>query len=255
MRRLLGSTRRALMAALVHWVFLAAVALAVVLLAAFVELSEALIHARSAPEDSLDILVLRFLAGLRRPWLNAIAVELTALGSPLVVALFTIVAPGLLRAFGDRRGAGLLVVASLASALLTNTLKGLLERPRPDVVSKLVHVASLSYPSGHSLASSAVYLTAALVVARHLPSTAHRIVALLSAAVLVLFIGASRVYLGVHYPSDVVAGIMVGTAWASLMAAALRMLDRRHAPKRAREETADPARCRCGRARARMLPR
>jgi len=234
------------MVALVHWVFLAAVALAVVLLAAFVELSEALIHTTSTPDDGLDIMVLRFLAGLRRPWLNAVAVELTALGSPLLVALFTVVAAGLLRAFGDRRGAGALVIASLASALLTSTLKGLLERPRPDVVSKLVHVASLSYPSGHSLASSAVYLTAALVVARHLPSTAHRIVALLSTSVLVLFIGASRVYLGVHYPSDVVAGILVGTACASLMAAALRMLERGNAPERQAGETSDHACCRRG---------
>ena len=241
MRRILGPTRKALMAALVHWVFLAAVALAVLLVAAFVELSEALIHARSAPEGGLDVLVLRFLAGLRRPWLNGVAVELTALGSPLLVALFTIVAAGLLRAFGDRLGAGLLVISSLAAALLTSTLKGLLERPRPDIVSKLVHVASLSYPSGHSLASSAVYLTAALVVARHLPSLAQRIVALVSAATLVLFIGASRVYLGVHYPSDVVAGILVGTAWASLTAAALRMLERRQRPQPLREGTSAPA--------------
>jgi undecaprenyl-diphosphatase len=124
-----------------------------------------------------------------------------------------------------------LITSSLAATLLTSTLKGLLERPRPDIVTKLVHVASLSYPSGHSLASAAVYLTAALVVARHLSSVGQRIAAISCSALIVLLIGASRVYLGVHYPSDVVAGILVGTAWASLMAAVLGILGRHHAPK------------------------
>ena len=227
-------TRTELVAAVVHWTFLVAVALALLLVGAFVELSEALVEARSAPPEGFDIQILRAMAELRRPSLNALAVELTALGSPLLVAIFTVVAAGLLHAFRDRRGAIVLIASSLAAALLTSTLKGLLERPRPDVVSKLVHVASLSYPSGHSLTSAAVYLTAALVVARHLSSFAQRVVAIALTAIVVLLIGASRVYLGVHYPSDVIAGILVGTAWASLMAATLRILAHHASPSPAR---------------------
>ena len=203
-----------------------AVGVALLFVAAFVELSEELHDADVEPTRLLgaDIGILRLVARLRRPWLNGIAMDLTALGSPVVVSLFTVALGALLLVKADRRGAGVLVVSSFASALLTIATKTFLERPRPEVVPRLVEVTGLSYPSGHSLASAAVYLTATLVVARHLARWKERLAAVASSATLVLLIGGSRVYLGVHYPSDVFGGILLGTAWALAMGVVLRRL-------------------------------
>lgn len=221
---------QALAAVVIRGATWALLALAALLLAAFVELTEELSNGRSAQNSGgLDADLLRWMAEFRRPWLNGVAIDLTALGSPLVVAPFTVAAAFLLLARRDRHGAALLLLSSLSSALMTALLKDLLERPRPEVVPRLVHVTSLSYPSGHSLASAAVYLTASLIVGRHLSSTAQRLACIGFTAAVVLLVGLSRVYFGIHYLSDVLGGILVGTAWALLMAASLRRL-RRTAP-------------------------
>jgi len=210
-----------------RWVSWAAVGIALVLVAGFVELSEELLDTEEQSTRLLgaDAAVLRLVAQIRRPWLNGVAMDLTALGSPIVVALFTVTLGAILLAKGDRRAATILVASSFASALLTSVTKSLLERPRPEIVPRLVEVTGLSYPSGHSLASAAVYLTAAFVVARHVPLVRERVAAVVFAAVLVFTIGVSRVYLGVHYPSDVFGGILLGTAWALVMGVVLRRLD------------------------------
>lgn len=211
-----------------RWVSLAAVGVALVLVAGFVELSEELLDREEQSPSLLgaDAAVLRLVARLRTPWLNGVAMDLTALGSPILVALFTVALSAILLVKRDRRGATILVITSFASALVTSVMKRLLERPRPEIVPRLVEVTGLSYPSGHSLASAAVYLTAAFVVARHVSLVRDRFAGVVFTAVLVLTIGASRVYLGVHYPSDVLGGILLGTAWALLMSVVVRRLDR-----------------------------
>ncbi len=211
-----------------RWGAWAAVGIALMFVAGFVELSEEVLGTEGNSEGLLgaDTVVLRFVARLRRPWLNGVAVDLTALGSPLLVALFTFCLGALLLARTDRAGAGVLVASSFTSGLLTVATKRLLERPRPDLVPKLVEVTGLSYPSGHSLASSAVYLTAAFVLTRHVDTLRERMAVVVFTATIVLLIGASRVYLGVHYPSDVLGGVLLGTALGLLMAAVLRRLDR-----------------------------
>jgi undecaprenyl-diphosphatase len=210
-----------------RWISWLAVGCALVLVAGFVELSEELLDTEepSSRLSSVDAAVLRFVLGVRVPWLNGVAMDLTALGSPVVVALVTIATAALLAASADRRGVTALVVSSFASAPLTMAMKSLIDRPRPDVIPPLVSVTGLSYPSGHALAAAATYLTAAFVVARHLHSPRQRIATIGFAGLLVLLIGGSRVYLGVHYPSDVFGGMLLGTAWALGMAAVLRRVD------------------------------
>lgn len=217
------------LAFLLRWSWWIAIGVALTLLAAFVELSEEVVAGSDEGSSLADVdaAVLQLAARLRHAWLNGIAMDLTAIGSPLVVALFTLTLGAFLVAKGDRRGAIVLAASSLASGLLTLAVKSILERPRPDVVPRLVEVTGLSYPSGHSLASAAVYVTAAFVVARHVPRLPERLVAVVFALTIVLMIGASRVYLGVHYASDVLGGVLLGTAWALLMAVVLRRLDSR----------------------------
>ena len=219
---------RGWLAFIVRWASWAAVGAALVLVAAFVELSEELVEPDENSTRLLgaDAAVLRSVAILRRPWLNGIAMDLTALGFPVIVALFTLALGALLLARVDKRGAIVLAITSFASAAMTLALKTLLERPRPEIVPRLVEVTGLSYPSGHSLASAAVYLTAAFVMARHLGLWSERAAGVAFSASVVVLIGSSRVYLGVHYPSDVLGGILVGSAWALLMAVVLRRIDR-----------------------------
>ncbi|HZU81833.1 MAG TPA: phosphatase PAP2 family protein [Polyangiaceae bacterium] len=210
-----------------RWASWIVVGLTLLLSAAFVELSNEVLE---GPADSgllsgIDRALLRFFVTARRPWLNGIVVELSALGSPVIVALFTFAVGTVLIVLRDRRGAAAIATASLASAVLTLALKAILERPRPEVVPRLVEVSSLSYPSGHSLASAAVYLTAAFVLVRHFARWGERFFVVACTAVLVGVVGVTRVYLGVHYPSDVAAGMLVGTSWALVTAVALRRFD------------------------------
>ncbi len=174
----------------------------------------------------LDRRILLAQLAIRRPWLNGIAVDLTALGSPLELALFTLVSTVLLARKRDLRGAGTMLLTSLYAALLTIVAKPVLGRQRPSVIPHLVEVLGRSYPSGHSLASSALYLTAAVIFARHFDKRRERLVLFAFVAFWVLLVAFSRIYLGVHYPTDVLGGLLAGTAWAAAARALLKRADR-----------------------------
>jgi undecaprenyl-diphosphatase len=106
------------------------------------------------------------------------------------------------------------LVAVSGGALLSSVLKATFNRPRPDVVAHLVQVSSASFPSGHSLISAVIYPTLGAVLASLSVQRRTKIYFILSAFVLMVLIGLSRMYLGVHYPSDVLAGWTVGLAWS-----------------------------------------
>jgi undecaprenyl-diphosphatase len=168
---------------------------------------------------SLDSTFLRAAASLRRGWMTGIAVDLTALGSATVLTLCTVTALIVLLAARDRGSAIQLSITAVGSAGLIGLLKQMLERDRPPVVSHLVEVTGFSYPSGHSLAAAAIYTTLAILACRAIAPGWPRGAVLSLAFVLVLAIGFSRVYLGVHYPSDVLAGLALGCGWAFLVTA------------------------------------
>jgi len=168
--------------------------------------------------SGVDSTILIGFAKVRTPWLTVVAVDLTALGSITLVVLVSTIALCVLLLLKDRMGALQLVAASVGAGILTTTIKNYIDRPRPETVTQLIQVSGLSYPSGHSLAAASLYLTVAILVCRHLERTGHQIAILAMTVGIILLVGMTRIYLGVHYPSDVASGISLGAAWALLLA-------------------------------------
>lgn len=160
-------------------------------------------------------------------WLEEAARDVTALGGHAVLTLLVGSVVGYLAIARRHHAAVFVLVATLGGALLSTALKGLYSRPRPDVVPHLAYVTSSSFPSGHAMLSAIVYLTLGALLARLVERWGAKLYFVAVAAVLTLLVGASRVYLGVHYPTDVVAGWSAGSAWAILCWLTARHLQRR----------------------------
>lgn len=168
--------------------------------------------------DKHILLALRDPANLSHPvgpnWLRQLMIDFTALGGGPVLHLVVIVALGLLAIRRLWLTAGLVLAATLIGSILSGWAKLLFGRPRPALVDHLVDVRGLSFPSGHATNSAIIYLTLALLISQVVPGRATRAYILSVAVLLVGIIGISRVYLGVHWPSDVLAGWSIGTCWA-----------------------------------------
>jgi undecaprenyl-diphosphatase len=162
----------------------------------------------------LDVAALRWLAVHRTPALTQFFSAITALGSWLFVSTLTLIlcVAGLF--VGARRAAATLLIAVLGIPLWMVLLKPFYGRPRPDAVAHLAVVDSASFPSGHALAAAIFFGTAALLTAQRTTSELRRVLITACGGVLILLVALSRVYLGVHYSSDVLGGVLVGTTWS-----------------------------------------
>lgn len=167
-------------------------------------------------------------------WLQEFGRDVTALGSHGALALVTVVVAGFLLLDRRYRMTFLLLAATSGGMLMSTTLKSVISRPRPDVVPHLTHVSTSSFPSAHSMVSAVVYLTLGALVATVTRRRRQRIYVLCMAIMLPMLIGVSRVYLGVHYPTDVLAGWMAGLVWAVLCWLSARWLQRRRHIERSR---------------------
>jgi undecaprenyl-diphosphatase len=167
----------------------------------------------------LDRTVLAAVGNMRTEPLNRIAVNITALGSQTVLWVLTIPALLLLMLNHETRTALYFLTMSAGTGAWTVLAKYAIGRPRPEVIPHLVEMAGESYPSGHTLTAAALYLALAFLACRYAKSWRIRVAWFCIAGVLVLLIGISRIYLGVHYPSDVVSGICLGSAWTFLLIA------------------------------------
>jgi undecaprenyl-diphosphatase len=150
--------------------------------------------------------------------------DITALGGFTVVTLVTVV--GVLAFLIRRRPRHALVLAAtvLLAELSNDLAKAFYARPRPDLVPHGSYVYSASFPSGHSALSAATFLTLAVLISSLETRRATKVMVVVLAVLLVVAIGVSRVYLGVHWPSDVLAGWALGAAWALAAWTALRWL-------------------------------
>jgi undecaprenyl-diphosphatase len=192
-------------------------ALIALLIAAFFALTDELREATEGQPELIgfiDYVVLKYAEVIRRPWLSTSAVVFTSLGSQSTIVLLT----ALLILMAAARMKLLLcfhfISAAAGASIISQSVKHLYERQRPDFIAALVEAHGYSYPSSHALVSAAVYLTIAIVAARFCAHWLGRILLYVLALGLILLVALSRVYLGVHYPSDVLAGFLLGTAWA-----------------------------------------
>ncbi|WP_109465187.1 phosphatase PAP2 family protein [Albibacillus kandeliae] len=140
--------------------------------------------------------------------------DLTALGGITVLTLLTLAVLAFLILRGQRASALFLAIAIVGGQVLSHLMKFSFARPRPELVPHIVEVSSASFPSGHSMMSAVTYLTLAVMLARTERRIRIRVFYIVVAAILTMLVGLSRVYLGVHWPSDVLGGWSLGAAWA-----------------------------------------
>jgi undecaprenyl-diphosphatase len=162
-------------------------------------------------------------------WVAEVARDMTALGGVTVLTLVTLAVLGYLW-LEERYGAlKFVVAATVGGVALSSALKHVYRRPRPDLVAHLSAVYTTSFPSGHSMLSATVYLTLGLLMANFVRQRRLKFYFITIALFLTFIVGVSRVFMGVHYPTDVLAGWSAGLTWALLCGAIARYLQRRGA--------------------------
>ncbi len=160
-------------------------------------------------------------------WLPQVMKDITALGGPAILTLLSLTVVGFLLLEGKGRIALLVVISVVGGLLLSFFLKHGFDRVRPGIVPHLTAETSTSFPSGHSMLSAVTYLTLGTLLARHYRDYRLKIFFLGAATGIALLVGLSRVYLGVHYPTDVLGGWCAGIAWALICNLIARQLQRR----------------------------
>jgi undecaprenyl-diphosphatase len=159
-------------------------------------------------------------------WLESAVRDVTALGSTLFVVFVTLTVAGYL-ALARKPGAALVVLASiLGAAVLSHLAKDAFLRPRPDLVPHVVVTYTSSFPSGHATGAAATYLTLGALLARFERRRRLKAYVLSLAVLITVAVGLSRVYLGVHWPTDVLAGWTLGSGWALTCWTVARVLQR-----------------------------
>jgi undecaprenyl-diphosphatase len=201
--------------------------------------------AADAPDGDYLFIETPLMEALRRdggpigPWWFTEAMrDATALGGAAFIILMTLLVVGYLCLSRRFRVAALIAIATAGGAALNEGLKAAFGRERPDTALHLVEVRSMSFPSGHAMAGSIFYLTIGALLARTAHRRREKTYLVGCAVLLTVLVGFSRVYLGVHYPTDVLAGWSAGVAWALLCWFIADWLARRGALRE--EADADP---------------
>lgn len=192
----------------------------------FLALAGQVFEGRTRAYDDALLLWFRDPSNLSRPagpaWVAEAVRDFTSLGSVPLLVLALLLTTGYLLLAGRHRFAGFTLLSTLGGSALSFALKGSYHRPRPSVVPHLSDVMTSSFPSGHAMHAAVVFLTFGALLAEAMPRRRLKLFILGSALGVTGLVGVSRVYLGVHYPSDVLAGWIAGLAWASASVLAAR---------------------------------
>lgn len=194
---------------------LAAYAIFSLCVVGFVKLAQ---EVREQETVGIDTHILIFINNLSNKFLDALLPVATDIGGAVGVIVLTVIVLALLVYKNEYRRALLIIVSVAGATVLNVILKALFERQRPDLWTQLIHETGYSFPSGHAMASAALGI--ALVVA--LWHSRWRWWAAGFAGLYIGFVGLSRLYLGVHFPSDIIAGWLVSGAWVLAVALLMR---------------------------------
>lgn len=186
----------------------------------FIELVDEVLDGETMDFDRALLLSMRTTNDLSDPigplWVEEIGRDITALGGNAILTLLTLAVVGFLVLDGKRRVALILIMATLGALSVSTLLKHHIDRDRPNLVPHGSVVYTASFPSGHSMLAASTYLTMAALLIRVQRNRRIKVYIFCIAVVLTLLVGVSRVYLGVHWPTDVLAGWTAGTGWALL---------------------------------------
>lgn len=199
----------------------------------FIELADEVREGSTGEFDRWAIVQLRTAEDHSRPigpaWMQEVGRDITGLGGVAVLCLVIAASAGFLAINRSFRLMGFLLLSTGSGIAVSLLMKRGFARPRPDVVEHLSSVYTSSFPSGHSMMSAIVYLTLSVLLAPVLKYVSLRCYIIALALLLTFMIGASRVYMGVHYPSDVLAGWTAGLVWALLCWLIARTISARRA--------------------------
>ncbi|MBA4805179.1 MAG: phosphatase PAP2 family protein [Brevundimonas sp.] len=213
---MLDLARRAVRLARAEIAALAALLVAALGVLAFIEVADDMTEADGRAVDQAILHWLQPVPGQPRGpwWLQEAAADLTSLGGISVLTLFAAIALGFLLIQRKRLSAALLVVGLVGGVALSEGLKALFERQRPPAAFQAVETLNASFPSGHALLSTVFYLTLGVMLTRAMPRRRLKAFVLGAAMTVAGLVGATRVYLGAHWATDVIAGWCAGAAWA-----------------------------------------
>jgi undecaprenyl-diphosphatase len=196
----------------------------------FIRLAGGVMEGDTQAFDARIVRGLRSAADPSRPigpaWMEGALLDVTALGSPVVLGLIVLIMTGYLLLEARYLTALMVLATSISGEVLNEVLKLLFERPRPSVVPHLRSAVTASFPSGHAMESAVIYLTLGALLMRVVEGRLTKIYCMAAAIFLTFIVGASRVFLGVHYPTDVLGGWMLGFLWAALTFLATRRFER-----------------------------
>lgn len=209
---------------------LAAIAIFSGLILAFLQIADEALEGEMEEFDNFILMLFRDPGNIDQvvgpAWLHEMVRDITALGSFALLGLIVLGVCIYLVMARMRASAVLVMVSVLGGTLLSTVLKMSYNRPRPDLAA-MSHQFTASFPSGHAMLSAVTFLTLGAVLAQLAPTRALRIFTISIAVFLTAIVGSSRIFMGVHYPSDVLAGWCLGAAWALLCSTVAMLLQRR----------------------------